>query len=172
MSWITILRKRENYRQAFAQFVPEKVAQLTDEQIQQLLLQPGLVRHKLKLFSIRNNARTLLKLEQQGVDFVEFIWQFVAGKPQINHYASLAEIPTVTAESTAMSKGLKQAGFSFIGPTICYAFMQSMGLVNDHLINCPQHPENLSTPPEPHPKQNFAPCKDKSNFGLWLDAPL
>ena len=144
LSWITVLRKRDHYRQCFHGFNPQKIARMTDEQIELLLTDTGLIRNRLKLYGIRKNALALLALEQQGVDFVEFLWGFVDGQPVINRYASMKEVPTETAAAKAMSKALKKAGFTFVGPTICYAFMQSMGLVNDHMTDCPCHPDNRS----------------------------
>ena len=143
LSWITVLRKREHYRACFYDFTPEKIARMTDSSIEQLLKDAGLIRSRLKLFSIRKNAQALLAFEAQGGHFVDFIWSFVDGKPVINTPVRMADIPTQTPASEAMSKALKQLGFSFVGPTICYAYMQSMGLVNDHFINCPKHPNNL-----------------------------
>ena len=142
LSWITVLRKREHYRACFHQFIPEQVAQMSDSRIETLLTDTGLIRNRLKLYAIRKNARALLALEQAGVNFVDYLWQFVGGSPVINRYASMSEVPAETAQAKAMSKALKKAGFTFVGPTICYAFMQSMGLVNDHLTSCPQHPDN------------------------------
>lgn len=143
LSWITVLRKREHYRACFYNFIPEKIARMTDNSIELLLKDAGLIRSRLKLFSIRKNAQALLAFEAQGGHFVDFIWSFVDGKPVINTPVRMADIPTQTPASEAMSKALKQLGFSFVGPTICYAYMQSMGLVNDHFINCPKHPNNL-----------------------------
>lgn len=143
LSWITVLRKREHYRACFYDFIPEKIARMSDNSIELLLKDAGLIRSRLKLFSIRKNAQALLAFEAQGGHFVDFIWSFVDGKPVINTPVRMADIPTQTPASEAMSKALKQLGFSFVGPTICYAYMQSMGLVNDHFINCPKHPNNL-----------------------------
>src|SRR5690606_5494019 len=142
LSWITVLRKRDHYRACFHDFVPEKIATMTDAQIEHLLTDAGLIRNRLKLYGIRKNALALLALEQQGVNFSEFIWNFVGGKTIVNRLASMQDAVAETDEARAMSKALKKAGFTFVGPTICYAFMQSMGLVNDHLITCPQHPDN------------------------------
>lgn len=142
LSWITVLRKRENYRACFYNFEPEKIAQMTDSEINALLENTGLIRSKLKLYSIRKNAQALLAFEEQGGNLVELIWSYVDGKPIINTPTNMADIPTQTETSAAMSKALKKIGFSFVGPTICYAYMQSMGLINDHFINCPQHPHN------------------------------
>jgi len=144
LSWITILRKRAHYRRCFHYFDPEKVANMHDNALDALLEDAGLIRNRLKLYSIRTNARALLALEAHGVDFPQFIWQFVDGKPTINQPKSMVDIPTQSSRSKAMSQALKKQGFCFVGPVICYAFMQSMGLVCDHLISCPQHPENKS----------------------------
>lgn len=146
LSWITVLRKREHYRACFHQFVPEIVANMHDDELEQCLLDAGLIRHRGKLFGIRQNAQALLALEHTGIDFVSFLWAFVGGQPIVNHWATLADVPAMTPASQAMSKALKKAGFTFVGPTICYAFMQSMGFVNDHLLSCPQHPNNRSAP--------------------------
>lgn len=143
LSWITVLRKREHYRDCFYQFVPEKVAQMSDAELEALLQDAGLIRNKLKIYSIRKNALALLTLEEQGINFVEFIWQFVHHKIHTNRFVSMSDVPAQTPASEAMSKTLKKSGFTFVGPTICYAFMQSMELVNDHLTSCPQHPNNL-----------------------------
>lgn len=143
LSWITVLRKREHYRACFHQFVPEKIAQMSDDELNVLLQDVGLIRNKLKIYSVRKNASALLALEEQGVNFVEFIWQFVHYHTHTNYFTDMSDVPAQTLTSESMSKALKKAGFTFVGPTICYAFMQSMGLVNDHLISCPQHPNNL-----------------------------
>lgn len=141
LSWITVLRKRAHYRQCFHQFDPERVASMSDSEIEALLQDSGLIRHRLKLYAIRNNARALLALEAGGQGFSGFIWGFVDHQIKVNRFASMKEVPTQTAQSLAMSKALKKAGFSFVGPTTCYAFMQSMGLVNDHLLSCHCHPD-------------------------------
>lgn len=141
LSWLTILRKRDHYRRCFYNFNPTKIATMDDAHLYALSQDTGLIRHLRKLTAIRTNARAYLALTQQGIDFATWLWQFVDGKPIIHHYQHLHDIPTQTAASHAMSRALKQAGFVFVGPTICYAFMQSMGMVNDHLISCPSHPE-------------------------------
>lgn len=143
LSWITVLRKREHYRQCFHNFVPEQVAKMTDGELEALLQDTGLIRNRLKIYAVRKNALALLALEAKGTDFPKMIWGFVEHKTQVNHYECYREIPAQTSASEAMSKALKKAGFTFVGPTICYAYMQSMGLVNDHLVSCPQHPDNL-----------------------------
>lgn len=137
LSWITVLKKRENYREAFHQFEPTKIAQMSEADLDRLMQNVGLIRHRAKLAAIIKNARAYLTMEEQGEDFSQFIWQFVGGKPQINDVPSLATVPDKTVISIAMSKALKKKGFVFVGETTCYAFMQSMGLVDDHLNDCP-----------------------------------
>jgi DNA-3-methyladenine glycosylase I len=132
LSWSTILRKRDGYRRAFARFDPERVARL-DANV--LLQDPGIVRNRLKVESAIANARAWLEQD----DPVELLWSFVEGEPLRNHWRTLAEIPAETEESKAMSKELKRRGFRFVGPTICYAFMQACGLVNDHVVDCFRH---------------------------------
>ncbi|NRB42881.1 MAG: DNA-3-methyladenine glycosylase I [Pseudomonadales bacterium] len=141
LSWITVLKKREHYRQCFFDFDATKIAAMTDEDIEVLLEDTGLIRNRLKLFAIRKNAQAFLKMQASGQAFTDFIWQFVENEIIVNHYESMSEIPAQTEASQAMSKALKKSGFTFVGATICYAFMQSMGLVNDHLLSCPQHPD-------------------------------
>lgn len=141
LSWITVLRKRESYRQAFDQFEPEKVARYSEARQTELLQNPGIIRNKLKVASAVRNARALLALEAEGEDFVEFLWQFAGGKPRQNSWPDMRAIPTSTPESDAMSKALKQRGFNFVGTTICYAFMQATGMVNDHLTHCYRNSE-------------------------------
>lgn len=116
---------------------------MTDLELNRLVQDPGLIRHRGKLQAIRGNAQAFLRLQEQGVDFADWLWNFVGGRPRINHFVEMSEVPAQTAESRAMSKALKQAGFAFVGPTGCYAFMQSMGMVNDHLTGCYRHPQHL-----------------------------
>jgi DNA-3-methyladenine glycosylase I len=142
LSWIMVLKKRDKYREQFFNFNPIKIAKMTDSDIELRLTDTGLIRNKLKLYSIRSNAIAFLEMKKQGESFVDFIWGFVGNTVQLNQYETLSQVPAETTESAAMSKALKKRGFKFIGPTICYAFMQSMGLINDHLTNCPQHPNN------------------------------
>ncbi len=142
LSWITILKKRAHYRKRFFKFDPIKVAAMTDADLEDCLLDTGIIRNRLKVYAIRSNAHAFLKMKKEGVKFNEFIWGFVDGKVTVNRFVQLSQAPTQTEQSEAMSKALKKAGFKFVGPTICYAFMQSMGLVNDHFITCPQHPDN------------------------------
>lgn len=136
LSWITILRKRENYRQAFADFDPIKVAQFDQAEKQQLLRDPGIIRNKLKIEAAITNAQAFLKVQEEFGSFDTYIWQFVNRKPMQNRWSTLSELPAQTSESEAMSKDLKKRGFKFVGPTICYAFMQAIGMVNDHTTDC------------------------------------
>lgn len=144
LSWITVLKKRETYRQCFHQFAPKKVATMTDADVERLLQNPGLIRHRGKLEAIINNAKAYLAMQENGEDFADFIWSFVDHKPVVNHFSleDLASFPASTPTSDAMAKALKKRGFKFVGTTICYAYMQSMGLVNDHVIECFCHPEH------------------------------
>ena len=135
LSWITILRKRAHYQKVFAQFNPNKLAKYTDEQLEKLLSDPGIVRNRLKVFGIRKNALAYLALSKHG-SFSDFVWQFVEHTPRVNSPKSMASVPGATAASDAMSKALKKAGFTFVGSTICYAFMQACGMVNDHVQEC------------------------------------
>lgn len=141
LSWITILRKRENYWAAFDQFNPEKIARYDEAKIGELLQNPGIVRNRLKVQSAVKNARGYLEIMEKEGSFSEFLWGFVDGRPLQNSWRSLAEVPTETKESQAMSKALKKRGFSFVGPTIVYAFMQAVGLVNDHVVDCFRYAE-------------------------------
>ncbi|MEQ9547989.1 MAG: DNA-3-methyladenine glycosylase I [Marinobacter sp.] len=141
LSWITILRKQHSYRSAYDNFNPEKIAHYNDKKVEELLGNPGIIRNRLKVKSIIRNARSYLDLKEQGFDFSDFLWSFVGGAPIQNHWQSLSEVPVTTAEAEAMSRALKKAGFNFVGPTIVYAFMQATGMVNDHLVSCPQHRE-------------------------------
>ena len=136
LSWITILRKREAYRKAFCGFDPVKVAALTDADLAMILADPGIVRNRLKVHSARVNARAFLAVQAEFGSFDAFLWPFVGGLPKVNHPKSMAEVPAVTAEAEVLSKALKKRGFKFVGPTIMYAYMQSMGLVDDHLESC------------------------------------
>ena len=136
LSWSTILAKRENYRKAFAGFDPAKVARFTPEKIEKLLLDPGIVRNRLKVSAAVINAKAFLTVQKEFGSFDEYIWSFVGGKPLVNARKSMKDVPASTAESDAMSKDLKKRGFKFIGTTICYAFMQATGMVNDHVVDC------------------------------------
>ncbi len=136
LSWITILRKQANYEAAFFNFDPEKIARMTEADIEQQLQNPGIVRNRLKVNSIVRNARAYLAMAEKGIDFASFLWQFVEGRPVQNQWQAMSEVPANTPQSDQMSKALKKAGFNFVGTTICYAFMQAVGLVNDHLTTC------------------------------------
>ncbi len=135
LSWILVLKKRENYRRLFHQFDPVKMSQMTDIQLNKLLLNPDIIRNKLKVYGFRKNALAYLELSKKQ-SFSEFLWQFVHGKPHRNHWKSMANVPTNTAASLKMSKELKKLGFTFVGTTICYAFMQAVGMINDHTTDC------------------------------------
>ncbi|KEF29910.1 DNA-3-methyladenine glycosylase [Marinobacter nitratireducens] len=139
LSWITILRKQESYRAAYDGFDAERIIQYGDEKIAELLSDPGVIRNRLKVHSIIKNARGYLDIRENEGSFSDFLWSFVDGSPIQNRWASMSEVPVSTVESEAMSKALKRRGFTFVGPTIVYAFMQATGMVNDHLIHCPQH---------------------------------
>ena len=136
LSWDTILRKRENYRLAFDQFDPARVARYTDADIQRLLTNAGIVRNRLKINSAINNARCLLRVQQEFGAFDAYLWRFTDSKPVRNAFATLKQVPASTPQSDAMSKDLRKRGFSFVGSTICYAMMQAIGMVNDHLVTC------------------------------------
>ena len=136
LSWQTILNKRENYRKAFDNFDPAKIARYNKRKITSLLNNPGIVRNRLKVQSAVTNARAFLEIEAEFSSFDTYIWQFVNGTPIRNHWQSLKDIPATSPESDAMSKSLQKRGFKFVGSTICYAFMQSAGMVNDHLTYC------------------------------------
>ncbi len=141
LAWITILRKRENYYRAFDDFDPAKMAAYDDARIEALLQDPGIVRHRQKVHAFVKNARAYLTFREEEGSFGEFLWSFVGGEPMVNHWERMEQVPAETDESRAMSKALKQRGFSFVGPTICYAFMQAVGMVNDHLVGCFRHGE-------------------------------
>ena len=136
LSWITILRKREGYRRAFDQFDPEKIAAYNEAKIAELLENSEIVRNKLKVNATVTNAKSYLAMQAEGESFSDFLWSFVDGKPQQNAFETAADVPAFTPASEEMSKALKKRGFKFIGPTVCYAFMQSAGLVNDHMVDC------------------------------------
>jgi DNA-3-methyladenine glycosylase I len=140
LSWITILRKREGYRKAFDHFDPEKMARYSEKKIEQLLLDPGIVRNKLKVNAAVTNAQAYLKLKEE-LSFADYLWQFTGGKTLQNEWTGLKQLPAATPESDAMSKDLKKRGFKFVGSTICYAFMQATGMVNDHIVTCFRHNE-------------------------------
>ncbi len=136
LSWWTVLQKREAYRQHFAGFDPHAIVQMAEADVDRLCQEPSIIRHRLKIESIIKNAQAYLRLEEEGKSFSSFIWSFVDGHPHIHHPRHPADIPTQTPSSEKMSRELKKAGFTFVGPVICYAFMQAAGLVNDHESSC------------------------------------
>ncbi len=142
LSWITVLKKRENYRACFHQFDPVKVAAMQEEDVERLVQDAGIIRHRGKIQAIIGNARAYLQMEQNGEPFVDFVWSFVNHQPQVTQATTLSEIPTSTPASDALSKALKKRGFKFVGTTICYSFMQACGLVNDHVVGCCCYPGN------------------------------
>ena len=141
LSWSTVLKKREHYRQVFDGFVPERIASYGDEKVAALLADPGIIRNRAKIAAAIQNARAYLALQEAGQSFSDFLWKFVDGAPIQNTWGALSEVPAKTPRSDAMSKALGKAGFKFVGSTICYAFMQASGMVNDHLVSCPRHLE-------------------------------
>ena len=141
LSWETILQKRAAYREAFDQFDPAVVARYGQRKVNQLLANAGIVRNRLKIASAIANAKAFLETQEEFVSFDEYIWKFVAGQPRVNRFKSSKQVPARTAESDAMSKDLRKRGFNFVGSTICYAFMQAVGMVNDHLVDCFRYAE-------------------------------
>lgn len=141
LSWITILRKRDAYRAAFDGFDAEKIAAFDEAKVEALLHDPGIVRNRLKINAFIRNARAYLRVREEFGTFDAYIWQFVGGAPIENRFEQLMDIPAQTPAAVAMSKDLKRRGFTFIGPTICYAFMQACGMVNDHVLTCFRHEE-------------------------------
>ena len=139
LSWSSVLKKRDSYRTAFDQFDPEKIARYDDRKVAELLANPGIVRNRLKVAATIGNAQAFLALQARGQAFGQFVWQFVNDQPLQHQRHSMSEVPAQTPESDAMSRALKKAGFKFVGSTICYAFMQASGMVNDHLVSCHRH---------------------------------
>lgn len=139
LSWITILRKRENYRKAFDNFDAQKIARYDAKKVRQLLANEGIVRNRLKIAAAIGNARAYIGVQNEFGSFDKYIWQFVGGSPKQNSRKSMKEVPAITPESDAMSNDLKKRGFKFVGSTICYAFMQATGMVNDHVHECFRH---------------------------------
>lgn len=144
LTWYQILKREASYDEAFDYWDTEKISQYDEEKREQLLANSGIIRNKLKVNAIIENAKAFEKMKQDNESFTEYIWSFVNHKPIINNYKSMSEVPAQTEISEAMSKSLKKKGFRFVGPTICYAFMQATGMVCDHLVNCPKHPDNRS----------------------------
>jgi DNA-3-methyladenine glycosylase I len=136
LTWLTVLNKRENYRKAFNTFEPEKIARYKNRDIQRLLKDPGIIRNRLKIEATITNAQQFLVAQKEFGSFDSYMWRFVDGKPIMHRFNSISDIPSTTKESNAMSKELRERGFRFVGPTICYAFMQAVGMVNDHTTKC------------------------------------
>jgi len=136
LSWNTVLNRRENYRALFKGFDPDKLARLTDKQLDKILKDPGIIRNRLKVYSVRTNARVCLEVQKEFGTFRKYLWDFVGGKPVKNKWKTLSQIPATTPESDALSKDMKKRGFKFVGSTICYAFMQAVGMVDDHTVDC------------------------------------
>lgn len=152
LNWLTILKKRENYRRAFDNFDIKKIARYGESDIQRLLKDPGIVRNRLKIEATIRNAQGVLNILESHTGFSEFLWRYVGDEPVVNRWRSVSEIPALTAVSTTMSKDLKGLNFNFVGPTICYAFMQAIGMVNDHLISCFRYKDILSGAKEENPR--------------------
>jgi DNA-3-methyladenine glycosylase I len=145
LSWLTILRKRENFRRAFAGFDAAKIARFDAPKVKQLMGDPGIIRNNLKILATIGNAQAYLAVRKEFGSFDKYLWQFVGGKPKVNRRSGIGEVPASTAESDAMSKDLRDRGFKFVGSTICYAHMQATGMVNDHLISCFRYRELTRT---------------------------
>ena len=141
LSWITVLKKRDNYRKAFHNFDPLKTSRMRDSTIEKLLTDPGLIRNRLKLYSIPHNAKSFLKVQDEFGSFDNYIWRFVDGRPLDGKRRKIPDVPATSPESDAMSKDMKKRGFKFCGSTICYAFMQAAGMINDHLEDCYRYQE-------------------------------
>lgn len=144
LSWWLILERRENFRMAFENFNPEKIALYTSSDVERLMATPKIIRNKKKIIAAINNARCFIKIKYEFGSFASYIWGFVGGKVIVNSFEKLSDLPTETEESKNISRALKNRGFQFVGPTICYAFIQAAGLVNDHLISCFRHKELLT----------------------------
>ncbi|MFV0276069.1 MAG: DNA-3-methyladenine glycosylase I [Parahaliea sp.] len=144
LSWITVLRKREGYRKLFAGFDPRQVAKLSDAQLEKRLADPAIVRNRLKVFGARTNARAFLAVQEEFGSFGNYLWAFAHHQPIQNHWQSLSEAPATTALSDTISKNLRRRGFTFVGSTIVYAYMQAIGMVNDHTVDCFRHRECMS----------------------------
>ena len=136
LSWRTILHRREHYRQAFAGFVPEKVAAFTEDDVLRLMRDPGVVRNRLKVRAALENARRVVEIQERSGSLSTYLWGFVDGQPQVNHWETAADVPSASQAAHAMSRALRRAGLRFVGPTICYSFMQATGMVMDHVVDC------------------------------------
>ena len=141
LSWMTVLKRRDNYRKCFDSFNAKKIIRYDEHKCQQLLKDPGVIRHRLKIQSVITNAKAYLEIKEEFKTFSDYIWQFVDGEPIINHWRDQSKMPASTKISDQMSKDLKKRGFKFVGSTICYAYMQAVGMVNDHLVKCFRHQE-------------------------------
>ncbi len=141
VSWHVVLSKRPHYKKVFADFNAVKLSKFTDAKLEKLLLDPGIIRNRLKVFSVRTNAKAFLEIQKEFGSFSEYIWGFVDGKPIINRPRKVSDVPSSSPQSDAMSKDLKKRGFKFIGTTICYAYMQGVGMVNDHVTSCYRYKE-------------------------------
>ena len=150
LSWITILRKRDNFRRAFDDFRPEKIARYNAKKVHALMNDAGIVRNRAKIDGTVNSAKSYLKIMEEGPGFSKFLWDFVDGKPKVNHFKTTASVPASTPLSIKMSKELSSRGFKFVGPTIVYAFMEATGMVNDHLVDCHRHADCAALGREPH----------------------
>ncbi len=139
LSWITVLQKRENYRKLFAGFDYRNIVRLTDNKLEKILTNPGIIRNRLKVFSVRQNARCFINVQSEFGSFDQYVWRFVDGQVVQNKYETIKQVPASTRQSDALSKDLKKRGFKFVGTTICYAFMQAVGMVNDHVTSCFRH---------------------------------
>ena len=143
LNWSLVLKKREGYRRAFDKFDPEKVARYSERQIQTLMIDPEIIRNRMKIEAAVHNARAFLKVQEEFGDFDSYCWRFVEGQPKRNEWKTTGRIPAMTRESESFSKDLKRRGFSFVGPTVAYSFMQAIGMVNDHLVDCFRYREIL-----------------------------
>ncbi len=141
LSWQIVIKKRENFRKAFANFNVKKIANFDNEKIEKLLYDDGIIRNRLKIESAVENAKAFIKVQKEFGSFDKYIWQFVKNKPKVNRWLKISDVPVSSIESDNMSKDLKKRGFKFVGSTICYSFMQAAGLVNDHIVTCPRYDE-------------------------------
>lgn len=148
LSWLTILKKRDNFRAAFDGFDVPKIAGYDEGKVRDLMANPGIIRNRLKIHSSIQNAKMFMAVQERYGSFSNYIWQFIGGEPRQNHWASLADMPAKTAESDAMSRELRKLGFNFVGSTICYSFMQAVGMINDHTIDCFRHHELMKKEPD------------------------
>ncbi|MCR4440032.1 MAG: DNA-3-methyladenine glycosylase I [bacterium] len=160
LSWATILRKREHLRMAFGRFVPEVVANYSEEKVRELLADPGIVRNRAKIEGAIRNAQAFLKVRQEWGSFASFVWSFVDHRPVVNFWREMHQVPASSPQAAALSKALRARGFTFVGPTICYAFMQAVGMVNDHLVSCFRHRELALLVGETHERARRKSCAE------------